>query len=747
MKKNKTKKPISYGIERALLSDVLPYETPIIFSNRHFYQILVNHKIKFQNDSISWINCKDNLIIKRLIAILFDIKNIPEGDINSLSLNDKELRKKAFSYKITHKEKDYRDLAIPHPKSQIELVSFYEEFKELIVYYANQSPFSIRRPDRIAKFVYTNDNTYKAKKGNEDDLIEESDKEYKSLKTFFAYEKYSNIYRFYEDYIYHRAEKKYARMLKFDISKCFDSIYTHSISWALTDKDYVKNNLNKDSNTFPGRFDKFMQNTNYGETNGIIIGPEFSRIFAELILQQIDKEIKQTLRNKGLIHKVDYEIYRYVDDFFVFYNEERTREEILDNYKILLREYKMSLNDSKTKLYEKPLITEITIAKNKIVNLFKDDIKFKIRKEEEKEDKEIPIGKRDDKDYVPEKKIKVSDVDFRCNSNKLITEFKTVIVVSNVAYKDIMNYTLALLKSNLVSNIEKYEKHKRKLERRKFQGLLTKEEKKKIVTQESNFRKYIVEILDFIFFLYGVSPKVNSTIKLVNILSLVIKTFKKKYRFHYEEPKDGKKYLLVHQFDKLNQETVFKKILDEIILVLDKNRVAEHLQIETLYLLIVLKELGKDYRLTCPQLIKYLNLKELRDAEEKSYEPKRYEFENEINYFVITVLLFYFKNISQYAGLKVVVKNAIKKKIKAIPKKDLTKYAELVLLLFDLIACPYLDDDDKKFKKLLLTWFNVPKLEQNDFIKFAEKQKYWYIKWDNFNLVEELNSKSSLEPY
>ena len=745
--KNKRKKAISYSIERALLSDVLPYETPIIFSNRHFYRILVNHKIKFRDDTISWINCRDNLVIKRLISILFDIKNVPIDSINSLSLGKNELRKKAFDYKITHKEKDFRDLAIPHPKSQIELVSLYEDYKELIIYYANQSPFSIRRPDRIAKFVYTNDNTYKERKGNEDDFIEESDKEYKSLKTFFAYEKYSNIYRFYEDYIYHRAEKKYARMFKFDISKCFDSIYTHSISWALNNKDYVKNNIEKDVNTFPGRFDKFMQNTNYGETNGIIIGPEFSRIFAELILQQIDKEIEQVLKRKGLTHKIDYEIYRYVDDFFVFYNEEKAKEEVLDNYKILLKEYKMSLNDSKTKLYEKPLITEITIAKNKIVNLLKEDIKFKIKKEEEKEDKEIPLGKRGDKDYIPEKKIKVSDVDIRCNSNKLITEFKTIIVVSNVAYKDIMNYTLALVKSNLVSNIEKYEKHKRKLEKRNFHGELTREEQKKLVKQEVNFRKYIVELLDFTFFLYGVSPKVNSTIKLVNILSFVIKTFKKKYRFQHEEPKEGRNYLLINQFEKLNQENVFKKILDEITLVLEKNKVSEHLQIETLYLVIVLKELGKDYRLTCPQLVKYLNLEELKDIEEKSYDPKRYEFKNEINYFVITVLLFYFKNINQYAGLKVVVKNAVKKKIKTIQKKDLTKYSELVLLLFDLVACPYLNDDDKKFKKHLLTWFNVPSLEHNDFIKFVEKQKYWFIKWDNFNLVEELNSKSSLEPY
>ncbi|WP_191859554.1 antiviral reverse transcriptase Drt3b [Hanstruepera ponticola] len=745
MRKSISKKPISYSIERAVLSDVLPYETPIIFSNRHFYEFLVNHKIKLKDDSISWIKCKDDDVLKRLLSILFDIKDISSSTNNTLKLNEKELRKIAFHYKITHKEKDFRDLAIPHPKSQIELVSFYEEFKELIVYYSKQSPFSIRKPNSIAKFVYLNDGA--TKKGNQDDFIEESGKEYKNLKTFFTYELYSNIYKFYEDYIYHRAEKKYNKMFKFDIAKCFDSIYTHSLSWAIISKDFVKNNLNRDSNTFAGKFDKFMQNTNYGETNGIIIGPEFSRIFAELILQQIDKKIEQKLRKKGLVHKVDYEIYRYVDDFFVFYNDGKTKDEVLDNYKINLKEYKMSLNDSKTKLYEKPLITEITIAKNKIVNLLKNKIKFKIKKDKDKEDKKIPEDKKDDANFVPDKKIKVSDVDIRCNSNKLITEFKTIVVESNVLYKDIMNYTLAIYKSSLTRNIKKYEEHKRKLEKRKFNGLLTKKEEKKLIKQEAKFTKYIEEILDFVFFLYGVSPKVNSTIKLVNILSIVNKTFKKRYRFNYEDSKGKIKYNLLNQFDKINQEKIFKKVLDEIILVLDKSKLNENLQIETLYLLIVLKELGKDYRLTTVQLVKYLNLDEIMTSENLSYSPKRYKFKNDINYFVITVLLFYFKDIVIYKGLKVMVKNAIRSKIKNIKKTERSKYSELVLLFFDLVSCPYLKEDDNKFKKEILTLFGIPSSEKDEFIKFVEKQKYWFTKWNNFNLVEELNSKSSLEPY
>ena len=36
---------LSYKKERGLLSDVLPYEIPISFSNRHFYLFILRNKI------------------------------------------------------------------------------------------------------------------------------------------------------------------------------------------------------------------------------------------------------------------------------------------------------------------------------------------------------------------------------------------------------------------------------------------------------------------------------------------------------------------------------------------------------------------------------------------------------------------------------------------------------------------------------------------------------------------------------
>ena len=65
-------------------------------------------------------------------------------------------------------------------------------------------------------------------------------------------------------------------------------------------------------------FDEMMQSLNARETNGIVIGPEFSRIFAEIILQNIDEKVENELRRRKINNKVNYECYRYVDDYFLF---------------------------------------------------------------------------------------------------------------------------------------------------------------------------------------------------------------------------------------------------------------------------------------------------------------------------------------------------------------------------------------------------------------------------------------------
>ena len=76
-----------------------------------------------------------------------------------------------------------------------------------------------------------------------------------------------------------------------------------------------------------------MQHTNYNETNGIVVGPEISRIFAEIILQAVDLAILRQLKDKGYTLGRDYEIRRYVDDSYVYTNSRKVLDDIYNAYK------------------------------------------------------------------------------------------------------------------------------------------------------------------------------------------------------------------------------------------------------------------------------------------------------------------------------------------------------------------------------------------------------------------------------
>jgi hypothetical protein len=327
--RRKTGYNIGYKKERVVLSDILPYEVPPFFSNRHFYNFLVKNKIVINEDNRTIQFKKDHTgVLKRLIQTLFGIEKnvnfISDTNFDYFKFNENAFEKVfltiPFKFKITHKDNDYRELTVIHPINQLYLVGFYDKYKNTILYNTKLSRFSLRKPSKVSSLKYYKDNTNKKKKSKNQDIeiIETTDKEYTSLKTFFSYQKYSNIYEFYESYEYQRAEKRFDNLMKFDVSRCFDSIYTHTLSWALSNKKIVKDNLLTNKDSFGGKFDKVMQQMNYNETNGIVIGPEFSRIFAELILQRIDKSVEKELYQKGYKYKEDYDVYRYVDDFFCF---------------------------------------------------------------------------------------------------------------------------------------------------------------------------------------------------------------------------------------------------------------------------------------------------------------------------------------------------------------------------------------------------------------------------------------------
>ena len=77
--------------------------------------------------------------------------------------------------------------------------------------------------------------------------------------SFFRYGPMRLAHKIYDSEFLLEMETNYKYMKKMDISKCFYNIYTHSIVWAIHDKNYAKNN-NSIIELFGNFFDKKMQN-------------------------------------------------------------------------------------------------------------------------------------------------------------------------------------------------------------------------------------------------------------------------------------------------------------------------------------------------------------------------------------------------------------------------------------------------------------------------------------------------------
>jgi hypothetical protein len=438
--------------------------------------------------------------------------------------------KMPFIYRIAHKQDKFRELAIIHPLNQIQMVELYEKYKNLILYYCNKSNFSIRRPDKIACYFYYKDRMHEQLIGKKVDSKEEYLNEYENLKSYFSYQEYSNVYKFYEDYRYQRAEKKFNKLLKFDIQDCFNSIYTHSIVWATSGgKEQAKYSITNGltaKNSFGDLFDKLMQQMNYNETNGILIGPEFSRIFAEIILQYVDKKVETETITLGKYREKDYECYRYVDDYFLFYNDEETKKQIVERFSLALKEYKMTISDAKTQLFERPFITDVTMAKQKVDSLIADNITLKIQDVELQEeiDDDVDSSHPDIEDAITVfKKAKLLDYlkehrSLYVSSNHFIAKYKAIIKESEAEYKNILNYSLARIAIKLERLLKKFDQRFKYLTYFKNrQDSLSNEEREKCHkiqnSEEIAITRFIVNILDIVFFLYSNNKRINTTLK------------------------------------------------------------------------------------------------------------------------------------------------------------------------------------------------------------------------------------------
>lgn len=313
-----------------LRTDVLPEEIPLLFSNKNVYLNFSEAIIRDEYPEIY-------LWKKETIPLFFDI---PKGYLN-----------------------EKRKISLIHPIAQIQAFIYVIHYEQLIVAHSKKSEFSVRAPIK-RNFPKLLKNSKKEKGfiriqqeyGFADKFPITTDEDLVLFYNYFSLSRFKKITGLVNSPTFRRTQYKFNYFRKLDIQNFFPSIYTHSLSWALFGSKAIgkKYSSPKYIDTFPNQTDKVMQRINFNETNGIVVGPEFSRIVSELLLIDVDSKLLAYLENQELYHKKDYVIYRFLDDYYIFTNEPVNVELIENKLRILLREFNLSLNTNKSQLQKKP---------------------------------------------------------------------------------------------------------------------------------------------------------------------------------------------------------------------------------------------------------------------------------------------------------------------------------------------------------------------------------------------------------
>ncbi|WP_305983534.1 antiviral reverse transcriptase Drt3b [Roseivirga thermotolerans] len=661
--------------ERVLLTEVLPYEVPIPFSNEGLYKFARRPK----NEQVP------PLITK----ILFEQ--------NSKSLLP-------YSYRIIKDSDSTRTLSIMHPQVQLKFVKFYEDYDSLIISLCSKSRVSIRYPKKVASHFYVRNSLIKKNKIKDSGVeIErasfEIDQGYSS--SYFTYKDFDFLYKFYDSYKFHRLEKKFKHLLRFDIAKCFHNIYTHSIAWAIKSKEFAK--ANTSTSSFENKFDKLMQWSNYNETNGIIIGPETSRIFAEIILQKIENNVLRKLLKTGKNGKKlplkidsDYSLRRYVDDYFVFTNDPKTAERVKKAFQEELEYFKLSINEFKTERFEVPFITGITIARIDLEELFNNFFNRVVVSEwieEEKEEEEEP-------NQIKSVHIKVDSKPYN-TSNRLIRDVKSIIKRNKVTYQDVTGMTLSRIRNKLVDLLDD----------------------EQVIVDNPGYAKDIINplliVLDVLFFIVSMDSRTRVTVLLTQIIVVI------------------NRFLNNPAVDHESKRLIAKRIFDGVRDLLDLLNQRDEPHLESLNMLISLVNISNTYSFDKSKFIRMVVGKEE-------------SFVN-LDYFETVVLLHFIGESSECDGSKQKIVEQTLKKFSE--DKEWKLKTEMVLLFFDFIACPHIDNEFKN-KLISLIYFqehgtNMSKSKIGELRNYVTRKGNWFIDWNtkDINLEYMLLKKEYSPPY
>ncbi|RAU22707.1 reverse transcriptase [Paramagnetospirillum kuznetsovii] len=128
-----------------------------------------------------------------------------------------------------------------------------------------------------------------------------------------------------------------------DIRAFFHSIYTHAIPWAIHTKAFAKQN--RSATQYGNLIDLLCRNAQDGQTLGLPVGPDTSRLIAELVASAVDGLLQQRL---GIGRR---DASRYIDDYTLSSPSGASGEELLAALRQTLAAFELELNGEKSAIF------------------------------------------------------------------------------------------------------------------------------------------------------------------------------------------------------------------------------------------------------------------------------------------------------------------------------------------------------------------------------------------------------------
>lgn len=365
-----------------------------------------------------------------------------------------------------------RKMSVPQPLAVMNMYYFINLYQKDILNLFDNPVYSVRYHRRNTDLVYKR----RGRKALIDYQYSRDAKSKKAIEqtgSFFDIWKYPSVVDLVRSKEWKNFNLNFKRYCKLDYKRCFDSIYSHSYKWIVS-KDVVDSKNFKNPSLY-AVIDRMIQNINGSVSNGVIVGPEFSRLIVEVLLQQIDEEVHSELSMKMIRSGVDYEIRRFVDDIFIFTNSIEVEEAIISVVEEKARKYLLEINELKSERQSTPYYKGDWIAD---VEHFTELLLKYLRT-----DSEI---KRDDDTF----QVKMKKKDLR----KIIDEFEYLMAKHQSMQIRISNYVMSVIMNALAGKKEDYTFFKK-------------------ATKTSTEC-----LIDFTLFVYSHSVNFNNTQKLISVL-------------------------------------------------------------------------------------------------------------------------------------------------------------------------------------------------------------------------------------